>query len=364
MIDTIDYKALAKYMKFLIRYKDDVVSRMKDAKDVLALRFPIGKLGDKKSIIEWLEEDFVRNTPEEELVRYLESKDVSQASATKLPNELVLELDIEDEAKAKLNYLMLSRSLDDMKMKYLAIYTGGKSIHYHIYLKPDGKEYLELRKIKARIVEYVKDYVEGLDLHVAHDTTPARLPFTLHPKTLKKCVFVNHEILNNLEPSWWDDHALNFFRGLENEVEYKEEKPELDVKGYNVYSLQRRYGKRSKSKLAELYYRILSEQWEDGKDRLLIILFCLAKKIGLSAEQFQKDILDWFDRQQWGSLSNRRKREASLNWFVRNYKEKNYGYKKFIKEFLTSSDIAEESRKKMAKILDELKIKGWFEGYQ
>jgi hypothetical protein len=139
------YKHLVKYIKFLIRYKDSVVSRMSES-NVNPLRLSIGLPGSKRKILEWIDEQRLREMSEEELERYLSEKWVAQASMTKLPNELVLEVDLEDESQAKINNIVLERCLADMGLKYLSIHTGGKSIHYHILIKPDGLSYQQLKR--------------------------------------------------------------------------------------------------------------------------------------------------------------------------------------------------------------------------
>lgn len=357
-----DYDRLVKYMKFLVRYKEDVISRMSDATGVKPLRFPIGQTGSKSKILEWLDEEFVKSKSENELKQYLMDKWVMQVSATKIPNELVIELDIEDEAKAKINYLVLERALRDLNLKYIAVYTGGKSIHYHIYIKPDMKSYTELKKAKAKIVEFIKDFVEGLDLQVTHDTTPARIPYTVHPETLNKVSFVNHQVLNNIPLEWWDEKALEFYKKLEVNVEYKENhKPRLLVDKFNIYKLSKAYQRRGKgSRLSELYYRVLNEQWEDGKDRLLMILFSLAKKLNLNVEQFEQDVKDWLQKQPWDSERQRKKREATFDWLLRVYDKKEYSYKWAVKQFLEAEDIEDKAKEKFMKILEDLKIKEWF----
>jgi len=135
----------------------------------------------------------------------------------------------------------------------------------------------------------------------------------------------------------------------------------VSVEYFKPGRVAKAYQRRGKgSRLSELYYRVLNEQWEDGKDRLLMILFSLAKKLNLNVEQFEQDVKDWLQKQPWDSERQRKKREATFDWLLRVYDKKEYSYKWAIKQFLEAEDIEDKAKEKFMKILEDLKIKEWF----
>lgn len=312
------------YAKQFIEYRKKYFENYK-------LRFVLTKYGGKNRVFKWIDEDEFLDF--DKTFSLIEDNNIISISMTALPNELVLESDSE-EFNESVNKLLLEE-LKAMNLKFWVIYSGGKSLHFHILFKRDYLSILE--KVKEELINYLKIRVPGLDISGKSYNHPWRLPFTYHPETGKKA-----ELVINIEKN---------LENMENDVpgfileKIKNNKKEIKInKVVNVANVK---GSGIRSKLYDLYNELIRIQIEDGRDRLMMIIVTLAKYLNIDSTKFAEDLENWAKLNDWKEYKYR-------NW-IKYYQEDRYkwmkNYRWAIREFLEASDISEEDKNKVIRII-------------
>jgi len=310
--------------------KERIEYRRKHFKDY-KLRFSLVQAGSKKKVVKWIDEDEFLNF--ERLKELVDTKMIASIDSTLLPNEIVLESDIEGQNTSFSVFNLTRKILQKLKLKYIMVFSGNKSVHFHIFLKE--YDINKLRRIKNALYNYLKEKIPSLDPFGFKENHPYRLPFSLHPETLKTA-----EIL-------LDDYSSKYFN---NKMIVESEVPEQILKMLNKQEEEIIIVSRTnkKSKLYELYKEILQTKIDDGRDRVALILFTVASFLNISKEEFERDFKFWAERNEW--------KEYRVRWFIEAYKEKekyywNKNWRWAIKQFLQSSDIETESYNKIKDII-------------
>lgn len=330
----------------LIKYKERVLERLKE-KVEWKLRIPLQDL--KGKFLEWVnEEEFLKRGKE-----LLETKAVVGLHCTKLPNQLVVELDLEDREKALEWYGKLFEWLEKVKKwKYLPIFSGNKSIHIHLFFNPSGLTIQDLRNYKEYMANSLAKILPGFDIHITKDTTPFRLPGSWHHKSYKYAELVYCEFTSGIikkEPEWFSsEEFVNYLISLENKIGSlpSSKKTVKEKENYSEWRLRKMHIKR-KGKLFDVYNELLKTEVSDGRDRILMILFTIANTLDIPPERFSEDLTKWANLCDWKGYRWR-------NW-IDYYKEKRYPWRNnwvwAIKEFLNAKDMEKKEWEKVYKIL-------------
>ena len=346
------------YALGILSYKNLLLNRIKDSENVPEVRMPVGFLYAKGCIKKWLKENeiSVENLPDKPF----------QASLTKLPNEIVLEIDIDDKEKREKEYRALKKALYKLGIdKYLVIFSGSKSLHYHIFIRPDGLTLKELEYLKTSLADFISFFIK-IDRQVTHMNLPARMPFTWHPDTgnLALIVYPSEmaaKLIDLLSAYKFDEIKRFLIFNVPNYIKSLEVFPKVFNKWLEEFRAKQEekrktsYARFVKGKLPKLYNSILNEVWADGKKRMICLLFCLAKKIGIKKEQFEKDVKEWIEKQNWRRNSDKTICLGILRCYLRWWDNYNWSWYGFLKKHLLGKDFDEKD--KMLKILESLNIK-------
>ena len=354
-----------------LKYAEIVKKRIVDPENV-KIRVALQQFNGK--YLKWLNEEEIKKMGFEEFYKTY-SAVIPALHITKLPNHIVLELDIQDPNKAKQEYETLEKFLQNEKIKAIKIFSGNKSIHYHIFFDPTGKSTKELKGIREALIKFFNEFFAGFDIHSAKDTTPIRVPFSLNLKSNNYAYFVEPSYLNEKPFDFFLEKIANVFLEYENDI--SELEPKLKHNNAKIVTEKKEYyyplilkNRESnipknglKRKLYKLYEEIKQIKIEDGRDRVLMILFTIANFLNLPPEKFAKDIEEWAKLVEW--------KEYKWRSWPRYYEEGRYrdkwgkNWRWAIKEFLKSSDIDKESYEKIKAVIEKYfpdLIKKYLEG--
>ncbi|RUM31287.1 MAG: hypothetical protein DSY42_03050 [Aquifex sp.] len=259
---------------------------------------------------------------------------IASVDSTLLPNEVVIETDYESGVLKDSLFELVRKYLQILNLKYVMVFSGNKSIHFHVFFKNYNP--LELRKIKENFYNYLREKIPGLDSFGFKENHPYRLPGSMHPETMKKASILVDEYSS---------------RYIENGFVVESEVPKVLLewkKGRTneTIPLLPDSGK-GRGKLRQLYKELLNVTVNDGRDRVLMILVTIAKFLRIPPPQFAKDLERWARLNGWKEYRWR-------NW-IKYYEEGRYSWMKnwrwAIKEFLTAKDIEPESYNKVKNII-------------
>jgi len=342
-----DFEEVYAWMQMYINYKNKKGFNH-------TLRYAFFKFGGKNKCIGWKDETVVQN--KEELWNFIEKNDVFSISQTLLPNEIVLEIDKDDNYEQT---QILKFYLDFLGMKYIPIYSGGNSIHFHVLfsrpLHPAEKN--ALKSFFSERVSY------GFDEHGFWTNHPWRLPFTYHPETKNKAMIIvtKNEELDSMLKELVEKKSPEILEKFENDIDLLLNKMNIKVKKEekketNPESIKMKIEIRDRSSnLKKAFEELKSLNISDGRYRVLLILTCLAKKMNMNPLEFEKEITEWWQR-NYGD-----KKQSFLRNWIKYYQEGKEWMDYFVSKLTrvlqyyenTKSDINEEDRRKIEEVLEK-----------
>lgn len=334
--------------KWIMMYLDYKSKKKLDCKP----RYSLGTFGGKGKIIAWVDEEFVKD--KEKFWNFIQEKAIVSIAQTLLTNEIVLEIEKDPKYSMK-----LMEYLSKIGIKYLPIWSGGSSIHLHLFFdKPlNNKE-------RKEFYNFFEKRFPDLDLHGFSVNHTWRIPFTYHPEAMERSTVITsvntelNKILSSL------DFTPEFITKLENtkeklvelgiikvETETKQNdnknKSKVVVYTYTGSTKSKRY-KGSNKHLWKLYHELLNIKVEDGRDRVALILYTLARFLNIDKEKFENDLMRWVELSEW--------KEYRARWFVNHY-DGDYVWKTnwwwAVKNFLLASDIEQKSYEAVKEVLQK-----------
>jgi len=178
-----------------------------------------------------------------------------------------------------------------------------------------------------------------------------------HPETLNKA-----EILRDLHN--YCDLVPEHFEKLENDIKINiyDKQNHINVKDLSLKNYKNKskgMGRGVLDTLYNLYNDLLTLRVNDGRDRVLLMLYTIANTLKIDPEQFSKDLYQWATANNWKEYRWRR--------WIDYYREGRYvstwgkNWRWAIKNFLDSKDIEKDSYDTIKAILEpylnKLKIK-------
>ena len=325
----------------LIEYKN------KHFKESYKIRFVVFRVGSKKNVVGWFDEDvFLRSF--DEFVR--EDPFVAGVSYTLLPNEFVIETDVEGQIINRSFYKLVIDELERRKWKYYMVYSGGKSVHFHVLINPKtyNNDINKLRQVKQKIYEDLKKTIPNID-PFGFKEHPYRIPGSKHPETrkLSEILIDLHDYYKNVPHSFEkleNDISIN----IDDKQKHINPKSLILINTNNTRNVMREG--QYKNILYNLYQDLLNLQITDGRDRVLLMIYTIANTLGIDTEQFSRDLQNWATKNDW--------KEYRWKRWIDYYKEKRYtstwgkNWRWAIKNFINSKDIETESYNTIMGVLE------------
>jgi len=364
LITRKDFEKIYSYMRAIIDYRR---KHFPDKKHEIRTVFFGIPSGDKPTVLfgGWQGEEFWDD--KEKAWEMIQSEPVIGISATLLPNEIVIESDVDIDLKTEEGKAFLVRFTESLSeflyktlgLKHYPVYSGRRSVHFHIYL--DSTNLDEIRAMKQALMQFIKENglttMMGIDIMGLHSTHPFRVIYSYNPKVFNDGlgIVVEEEVRDIEDPmireiileslkakgkvlpivtkttlpfldEWYNDDLPNIEKLLSkpklNWQKYLHPQlPKLKTERKIPLALEgvtrRKWNGNGKSyaKLrGELYARLIGLPIEDGRNRVMLALLSLAIYNRKNPEKVAIDIEQWVEFVNWKEKSTARK-------FVEYYKQ-------------------------------------------
>ena len=337
---TVNLEKLVNWLIAMLQLED----RFKNITTVewKGLRVALGKAGDKAKISEWvpLSYDSLDN-----ILERITERNYIQVLLTKLPLQLVIESDSESKRKQERIKREIPKIIrDTFNAKPIIVFTSNRSYHFHLFLDEPARSLREYKQIAEALTGVIEGLLQvKIDWNVAGSfNTTYRVPYSLHPKTLKEVEVVN---LRNVD----FNAILEFIE--QNKISKASLLKMANVSVENNKRVKIRRGKGKGKIYPCIYESVINTKFNDGLSRLVGLLFALAKRFGKSKEEFLKDM------ERFAKTNSERYNRimSKARSYYNHYEEYNYSPTYFIRILL--EDISEEDKKKIEKILQSCGFK-------